>query len=538
MNREKRKEPRMFTGVLLLTLAGVAEKILGVILKIPLSGYLGSEGMGYFNSAYNIFSTFYTVSVTGLPIATSIMVSRSRTKGRKLEVHHIFRVSLMLFLAIGIIGSAIMFFGAGTIATLIDKKNNSPYCIQAISPILLLICVSSSIRCYFQGHQNMLPSAVSEFLDAFGKCALGICFGGYAATHGYSVEICAAAAIMGIVIGHLFGMGFLIVTKCVSKPDYSYLGIEIDEQNSERYSTLIKKMLLIALPITLSSLALGLTSTIDTFTIMNVLKSDNAMGLYGDYTTLAVTLYRLPHALIVPISSSLTPALASAIASKNETKTKVTLFSAFKIAAILSIPCTIGMGVLSRPIISLLFGRSYSAAVIKNTAPLLSVLSVAIFLMAMLTITSSVLQSYGKQHLPVISMSCGTVVKLILNIVLIANFGIIGAPIATTASYFVMVVLNFAFALKYTDVNTKIFKAFLSPLIAMLCCVPVTVGSFILFARFVSHEAFATLLSVLVTAIIYFFALFITKAFTKDDIMMLPKGKKIYSLLVKIKLMK
>jgi len=301
---------------------------------------------------------------------------------------------------------------------------------------------------------------------------------------------------------------------------------------------LCKKMLIIAFPVTLGSLALGLTSTIDTFTIMKVLNSDRGMGLYGDYTTLAVTLYRLPHALIVPISTSLTPMLAAAISSGSSEKTKSTLFSSFKMTAILSIPCSIGMGVLARPIISMLFGGSYSAEIIENTAPLLSVLSVGTFLMAMLTITSSVLQSYGKQNLPVISMSCGTVVKLILNIVLISNFGIIGAPIATTCSYFVMVALNFVFAIKYSDLTAGIFNAFLPPLIAMLCCVPVTVASFLLLAKVLPAEVLATLLSVLITAVLYTVALFVARAFSKEDIMMLPKGQKIYAFLVRKKLMK
>ncbi len=528
----------MITGVLLLTLAGIAEKILGVILKIPLSGYLGSEGMGYFNSAYNIFTTFYTVAVTGLPVATTIMVSRSRAKGRTLEVKRIFRVSITLFLTIGIIGSAIMYFGAGFIAKLIDENKGSPYCIQAIAPILLLICVSSSIRGFFQGHKNMMPSAVSEFLDAFGKCALGILFGGYAYNNGYSTEIAAAAAIFGIVIGHLLGMGFLIIMKCVSKPDYSSLGVEIDEINSEGAASICKKMMVIAFPVTLGSLALGLTGTIDTFTVMNVMQSDEALGLYGDYTTLAVTLYRLPHALIVPISTSLTPMLTSAIASESRDKARSTLFSSFKMAAILSIPCSIGMGVLARPIISMLFGRSCSAEIIKNTAPLLSILSVATFLMAMLTISSSVLQSYGKQNLTVVSMFCGTGVKLILNLVLIPGMGIVGVPVATSCGYFVMVVLNFIFAIKYSDLSVGIFKAFLSPLIAMVCCVPVTVASFLLFKQIMPREVLATLLSVFITAVLYMVALFVTRAFSKEDIMMLPKGQRIYNFLVRKKLMK
>ena len=193
---------------------------------------------------------------------------------------------------------------------------------------------------------------------------------------------------------------------------------------------------------------------------------------------------------------------------------------------------------LARPIISLLFGGNYSAEIIRNTAPLLSVLSIGTFLMAMLTITSSVLQSYGKQTLPVISMSCGTVVKLILNIVLISQFGIIGAPIATTCSYFVMVALNFIFVIRYSDINASIFKAFLPPLISMICCVPVTLASFMLFAKILPKEALATLLSVLVTAVVYAILLFAAKAFSKEDIMMLPKGKKIYDFLVRKKLMK
>jgi stage V sporulation protein B len=528
----------MITGVLLLTLAGIAEKILGVILKIPLSGYLGSEGMGYFNSAYNIFTTFYTVAVTGLPVATTIMVSRSRAKGRTLEVRRIFRVSISMFMTVGIIGSAIMYFGAGFIARLIDRNNSSPYCIQAIAPILLLICISSSIRGFFQGHQNMMPSAVSEFLDAFGKCALGILFGGYAYTHGFSTEVAAAAAILGIVIGHLFGMGFLIVTKCIAKPNYSSLGVELDEVNTMRSGTICWKIIKIALPVTLGSLALGLTATIDTLTIMNVLKSDNAMGLYGDYTTLAVTLYRLPHALIVPISTSLTPMLAAAITSGSADKAKSTLFSAFKMTAILSIPCSMGMGVLARPIISMLFGGSYSLEIIENTAPQLSILSVGTFLMAMLTITSSVLQSYGKQWMPVISMVCGTIVKLVLNLVLISKMGIIGAPIATTCGYFVMVALNFIFAIKYAHVHAGVFKAFLPPLIAMVCCVPVTVGSFLFFKQIMPREVLATLLAVFITAILYAVALFVTRTFSKEDILMLPKGQKIYNFLVRKKIMK
>lgn len=189
MSENTKKEPRMMTGVVILMLASLFEKILGVLFKRPLNDMLGDVGMGYFNSAYSIFSTFYTISLTGFPIAVSMMVSRSRTKGRIVEVKKIYRTALAVFASLGIIGSAIMFFGADFIANFIDRNNNSPLCIRAIAPILLIICISSSVKGFFQGHQNMFPTAISEFLDALGKCALGVVLAIYAVGKGYSVEI-------------------------------------------------------------------------------------------------------------------------------------------------------------------------------------------------------------------------------------------------------------------------------------------------------------------------------------------------------------
>ena len=209
-----------------------------------------------------------------------------------------------------------------------------------------------------------------------------------------------------------------------------------------------------------------------------------------------------------------------------------------KTTAIISIPCAVGMGVLARPILSFLFGGSYSLDTIKNNAPLLSILSIAIFLMAMLTITSSILQSYGKQSRPVISMSVGTVVKLILNVLLIPFVGIYGAPIATVSSFFVMAFVNFVFVFKYADVKASIFKAFISPMLIILACIPITLGSFFLLSEILRIERIATVISICLTIVVYLFALFITKTIGKEEVLMLPKGNKIYNKLVKIRLIK
>lgn len=529
---QDKTEPRMMTGVVILMLASLFEKILGVLFKIPLYSSLGNVGMGYFNAAYSIFSTFYTISLTGFPIAVSIMVSKSRARGRVIEVSRTFRTAFAVFFTIGLIGSSIMFFGADFIANIIDSENNSSLCIKAIAPILLIICISSSIKGYFQGHRNMIPTAVSEFLDALGKCALGVILAFYAAGKGFSVEICAAYAIAGVTLGHLLGLGFLTVFKLVSKPK----PVPNETLESDGYKKLLKTLFVIAIPITFSSIALGLTANIDTFTIMNCLKSPDAMAKYGDYTTLAVTLFRLPQAFILPISSALTPTLSAAFSSNDSERASKTITSSLKLASMIAMPCMFGMSVLSYPIIYLLFGNGNSEGSIAETAPLLSILSVGIVFMALLTVTSSILQAHKLEKKPVIAAFFGALTKLALNIILVSTIGMIGAPISSVAGYFVMAAVNFYYVIKYVKKDLRIGKTMGKIFISSLIMAGFAIGIYLILYNFTSSPKISVIISVPLAAIFYVFLLFITKSIEKNDVLMLPKGEKIYSFLKKAKL--
>ena len=531
---QDRTEPRMMTGVVILMLASLFEKILGVLFKIPLYSSLGNVGMGYFNAADSIFSTFYTISLTGFPIAVSIMVSKSRARGRIIEVNKTFRVALAVFFTIGLIGSSIMFFGADLIANIIDSENNSSLCVKAISPILLIICISGSIKGYFQGHKNMMPTAVSEFLDALGKCALGVILALWSAGKGYSVEICAAYAIAGVTLGHLLGLGFLTVFKFASKPK----PIENESAESDGYKKLIRTLFVIAIPITFSSVALGLTANIDTFTIMNCLKSPDAMAKYGEYTTLAVTLFRLPQAFILPISAALTPTLSAAISAKNAEKAHRAITSSLKLTSVIAMSCMFGMSVLSYPIIFLLFGNGNSEKSIAGTAPLLSILSVGIVFIAFLTVTSSILQAHKLEKKPVIAAFFGALTKLVLNIVLVSTVGMIGAPISSVVGYFVMAAVNFYFVIKYVTNDLKIGKTIGKVVLSSLIMAAFALGVYLILYNFTSSPRISVVVAVPLAAIFYVFMLFITKSVEKDDILMLPKGEKIYSILKKINFVK
>ena len=553
MDSKKSTAPRLISGVIVLTISNLVVKLLGLFCKIPLHGILQDQGMGYFNIAYNIFTTLYLVSTAGLPTAITILISRTPNDAyRKKQIERIFRVALSLFFILGIMGTAIMFFFAKPLAALMESEA-SFLCIMAISPTLFFVCISSAIRGYFQGHQNMVPTAVSEIAEAIGKFAIGIVLGYYAISRGESIEVAAAYAIAGITIGVAMGMFFLVGSKIL----YNSRRKKSDEPTDppvHTFSTkreILKQLMIIALPITVSSVALNLTGIIDSLSIINYMSNYTTNALaetaYGNYSTLAVTLAHVPSAFIQPIASSLTPALTAALTavatantieekrSKQLAANKV-MYSCLKFAAMIAIPCAIGMSVLSKPILSLLFRNPES---VNNAAPLLSILAIGVFFTAMLTVTTAILQTHKRQYLPIVSMFCGVAVKMICNTLLLSNpqIGIYGAPIGTVASYFTMATVNFCFVIRYVGISFGFLKNFIKPLIATLLATVITIASYQLINLKLS-SAIATCLSIVLTIIAYFFFLLILKTFQKSDIMILPKGEKIYRFLEKRKWIK
>lgn len=556
MEPKKSTAPRLISGVIVLTFSNLVVKLLGLFCKIPLHGILQDQGMGYFNIAYNIFTTLYLVSTAGLPTAITIMISRTpRDDARKKQVEKIFRVALVVFFVLGVLGSSIMFFFAKPLARLMDSEA-SYLCIMAISPTLFFICISSAMRGYFQGHQNMVPTAISEITEAIGKFAIGIALGYYAISRGESIEVAAGYAIAGITIGVAMGMLFLVGAKAVYNSKHRR-DVEASTGEKGKVSTrkeILKQMLMIALPITISSVALNLTGIIDTFSIINSMSryttKDIAEAAYGNYSTLAVTMAHLPSAFIQPIASSLTPALTASLIAVKTAKTREeklekrhvadkVMLSCLKFSAIIAIPCAIGMSVLSKPILSMLFNNPEQVESVNNAAPLLSILAIGVFFTAMLTITTSILQANRLQQKPILSMFCGILVKLVLNLVLIRNpaVGIYGAPIGTVACYFTMAVINFYFVIKYVGVHIGFIKNFIKPFIGTLLASVVTVFTYWLVDLKCSSSV-ATCVSILMTIIAYFVLLFLLRAFQRSDIIILPKGEKIYRFLSKHKLVK
>ena len=530
-----------FSGVIVLTVANLLVKVIGAFLKVPLQSILTDTGMGYYSAAYDIYVWFYMISTAGLPVAVSIMISDSRAKGNFRDAKRIFRVVFTIFLIIGLIGTTLMMLLSGSFANMY-QLSDAKYSIMAIAPTLFFICLSSAFRGYFQGHQEMAPTAFSEVIEAVGKLTLGIAFALWATKQGYPYHIVAAFTLIGLSIGSACGMLFLLLRKLLFKESAynASLGVVPNETFVTPTAKIIKTLLAIGIPITISSSVMSFTNVIDGMILSSRLQSlgyleEQVSTMFGNYKALAVTMFNLPPSLIYPISASIVPLLSAAVSGGKNKLVKDTMNSSLRICSIIAFPCAFGMSALSYPLLSLLF-PSASAA---KAAPLLSVLAPSIFFLSMLSVTNSFLQSHKYQVYPIISMIAGAVVKLISSYVLIGTKGIemYGAPIGTFLCYLTTMLLNFFFVAKKIGYIPNIGKIFVKPFISALLCAGAAYGSYeLLGAVLPVSSKLITIIAIAVAVVVYLVAIFAIKALTRDDILLLPKGEKIARVLEKRKL--
>lgn len=529
--KSESEECNIASGVLALTISTVIVKIIGLIYKIPMLTLLGSEGMGYFNSAYEIYMLFGIVGTAGVPVAMSVMISRSRCRADGGE-GRIFSLSRFLFLFLGISLLGVMLFSA-PLSRYLFGSDGVIFCIIAISPTVLFICLSSVYRGFFQGIGRMRETAISQVIEAALKLILGLAFARLAIWHGLSLPMVAAAGVLGLTLGSFFSLLYLAVSKRIydkriggagrwgaaatKKSANKWRAVAVKECNAptERCAVAVKEcdtptercavaadgcvmaercrkranlsgtaesgrsilslLVRTAIPISLSALVMNLTKIIDMTVILRRLQdigytSGEAFSVYGGYTTLVLPLFSLAPALISSVSLPLVPALARLVAREDGEGQRTVVADSTKTAMIVAMPISLGLSFFSREILTLIFGREQSA--IALATPLLSLLSLAIPLSCLITIESAVLQAYMKTALPMVSVLCGSVLKIILGYILVGSpeVNILGAPISTIACDLLINALNFFFISKRLPRGVplgNIIKPFLAAFISV-----------------------------------------------------------------------
>ena len=533
-------QKRFFSGMLLLTFSNILIKAVGLLFKIPLTNLIGETGMGYFNSAYTIYAWFYMLTTAGLSVAVSMIVSEYRAKANAKQIKIVLRTVMLLFFAIGLAGTAIMVIGAEKFAEFI-RADEAAVCIAAIAPSLLFSFLSSALRGYFQGYQIMFPTAVSQIMEACGKLLIGIFIAKYTLSLGMETSEVAACALLGIAVGIAAGFLFLCGAKFFfneKKYDKEYTQLDDEPQTVLSGGKVAVRLIKIAVPITISSSVMSLTKILDTLIMTDRLMAfgytnEEAIKIYGNYTSLAVPMFNLPPVLIYAITYSVVPLITASITRREYDEAKSYMHSSIKLTSLIAMPCTIGMGVLSYQILSLFFAKE----LVDNGAGMLTVLAPSIFFVCMLAITNAILQANGCEQKPIISMLAGAAVKLVSSYLLIPVLGRYGSPVGTFLCYATIVVMNMHFVAKYAGVVPNTVDVYVKPLAAGVLCgaVAVAVSHFL---SGILGLTLSTVAAILAAAVVYVAGILVTKCLAKSDIMIIPKGEKIYEFLKRMKAVK
>ena len=512
-------------GAAALTVSTVIVKIIGLVYKIPLMRILGAEGMGYFNSAYEMYTLFFVISTAGIPVAISIMISESIASGRLKNAEKIYRLSLRLLFCVGTVGSLVMIFGANAIAYSI-KSPEAALSLTFVAPTVLFISISGAVRGYFQGCRNMVPTAISQVAESLGKLVLGLAFAYVAHSRGLSTEKVAAFAILGLTVGTAISTLYLCVARSRSQLTLEHAMLE---NTCEGAKTTLSRLVKLAVPVTVSSVLVSLTRIVDMSMIMNRLQgSTEKLAIYGSYSTMALPIYNLPSSLVAGIALALVPSITNAVQLKQSERESQLIASGFKLCALIAFMATLGMGVYSEQILGLLFSGETEA--ISVSAPLLSMLATSVFASCLVQVGNSVLQAKGKIFHPIISMLVGMLVKTVSAYVLIGipNIGAMGAPISTLLCNVTVVVMELWFIEKYTSFDVGLAKIFGKPALFSSLAIVLSVAVYILGLRFGMAESISFMLAVAFCAAVYVFAIILGGVLDEEEFEMLPFGNKLY----------
>ena len=571
----------------MLVLATAFVEVIGVLYKIPLTELIGTMGRGYTGTAFNIYIPVYNIAMAGLPVAISKLVAQSVAEGHFNNVKKIFRIAFRLFFAAGAIGTVVLLILAYPYAKSMKALESLPS-IFMIAPAVFVCCVMATYRGYYSGLRNQNPSAVSQMFEVVGKLAFGLglayvvqrygmscfeqglpVFGKECSTSSDAVmaltPYAAAASIFGVTMGAVCSLLFLVIR-------HKIVGDKITAEElaaspaADTGKNIAKLMFAIAVPVVVSTLVMNITNLIDSWAIQYRLQYAIDSGLpvisdmysealsladkmtnvqlksylYGAYE-IALDFRNLVPTITTTLGMSAIPVLAEAWTLKNKLMIRSSIESVMRIAMLISLPTGIGMAILSKDLLNIMYGMSDSISI---SATVMTIYGCFTFIMAAAQPLINMLQAIGRADIPMKSVSIAAVVKVIINFILIGipGINIMGAIVGTFCFYLITVSVNLNALIKETGVRLSYKSVFFKPLFCALMCgfaawaVSGLCRNFIPAFEFgsrVSNDTVSAVIGIIAAVIVYVLALLFSKTIVKEDVKMLPKGEKICKVLEK-----
>ena len=583
--KSKKVHQSFALGALIMAVGMLIVKLAGAAFKIPLAYILGGVGQGYFNIAYSLYNPLYALATAGLPIAISRMVAQNMTAKRYKDVRMIHKVSVPIFIFTGLVATIFMVIGSPLCA----KFTHSPgaiYSLLALAPTVLFSCLISIYKGYYEGLRNMIPTAISEIVEAIGKVVFGVglsafvvwygmreyraygtVFGNYyeseALAFDATLPFASAGAVLGITLGSVSGFIYIFLKYKTSGDGIT--DKEIKESPEARDRKKIVNMLLnIAAPIALGAIIMNLAGAIDAMLVQRRLsdimystpdillrayeglipnevvaekKTHNFLsGCFAYMSTITMLLPTITQGFSISALPNVTTSWVKGIKSK----IKSNIETVMKLTSIISFPMGLGMSVLAHPIMDLVYntmGKSRQCEIFIS-AEIMQLYALATILIAISTPICGMLQAVGRADLSLKILTIGMVLKVVLNYILVGipEINIQGAGVGTLVCYLFVCVSGIILLNRETKLKLNLSSIFVKPLVCGLVCGAVAYLSHELFLRFLNPK-FSTIIAIGIAAFTYLISLFLFRAITYLDLISIPKSKKIVKVLEKYHLL-
>ena len=437
---------KFISGTLILTLSGFVVKAIGSINWIILSRILGGEGIGIYQMAFPIYLLALDVSSAGLPIAISIITAEKAAKEDYAGAQRIFRVSLTMLCFTALFLSFVVFFGARfLIDEQIIRESRAYYSLIALAPAIFFTTIIAGYRGYLQGWQQMTPTAMSQIVEQLVRVVVMLGFA--ALLLPYGLDYAAGGASLGAGAGGLAAWLVLIYFYYKLKRSLPKDG-PVFPQEGIRH--ILKRLIVLAIPISLSSIMLPVVSNLDLLIVPRRLEvagysTAQATELFGYLTGMSVPLINLATILTAAMAMSLVPAISHSFTLKETDEIYSRTVGAMRISFLVTIPFSVMLYVMAEPVVTFIYNAPAATDATRAVA-------IAICFLGLHQITTAILQGLKRPKIPVLNMGVACIAKVLCNwfLVAIPSFGITGAAYATVADIGVAAALNLFFIYRHT----------------------------------------------------------------------------------------
>lgn len=503
------KKQSLIKGSLILGIAGILARFLGLFFRWPLIMLIGDEGVGYYQMSYPLYMFFIAIA-SGLPVAMSKMISERNALNDIDGSFQVMKESSYLMITIGAGTTLALFFFAKPIISFLKWDSKAYYSLIGISFAPFIISFTTIFRGFFQGLQNMTPSAISQILEQIGRVIFGVGLAVLLLPKG--IEFSAGGAAFGATAGAVLGGSYLFSKYRKIKKTFKVKKIKT---NTEVLNTILK----IAIPISLGTTVGSIMNLIDSILVPQKLlqaglNNTQTTILYAQLTGKAAVITNIPLTLSMAICTSLIPIIAENYILNKKAELKSKIDAAMKMAAVIALPCTFGLFFLASPILNLIFpGRAEGADILKY-------LSISIPFIIITQTTTSILQGTGNYIKPVINLFIGCIVKVILTSALVSlpELNIYGAVIASIGAYVTASILNLMTLRIWLKITMNFYEILIKPCFAATIMMIFVLLSYNSIYINIGSNGLSCLISIFLGMIVYIILIIVFKVFEVDEI--------------------